>query len=977
MKKRIIGIMLVVVMFVGVLPFAVFADSHTHIYDHDYDKKCNYLGCDYERQIKMQSVLLMGQSNMSGRGDLSTVASISDDRIFMMCDNAWVKMEEPLHDDGGRGRAGLGASFAKAFVESFDCEIGLIPCAVGGTSLADWTVGGELYSNAVSQAKVALESSEICAILWHQGESDQKNENYATQLKVIFDAMIEELGLDADKLVIITGELFGTRGDACHTAQLELLENEYENYGVAYSDGLTVFDVTTHFDAPSLRVFGYRYFDVFYNCITGEHYTFDQNPESYRIEHSEKEFGDPIISENWNDDAIGDAVSVSNKVSYTLNGGNIIVAALSGNEKYLSMTTGIKSGSNYGDTFVDFYKTIEAGAVIVLEAKFKLVGENNAYIDLFKPLNSDNNSFRTIRIHPNGRIYNMVDGELGDSLGYSLDELEWTKIRIVLDLKNNVKNIYILNQLVLISEIDSNWNADNVLKRFRAVQFISTTKGASSLMVDDFACYYGTPADVVTNITYIANERFGDLTADTVYTSKTTVNNISFDNLSDKSYIKVVSENNGDNYLAITRGDSKGTWFGINSKIAANTNVVIQTTLKLGEGNPSGDLLKLVAEIDSNNKPTYNLLYLDSKGRICDYVYTNGSGAQGEALYTLSTDVWTSVKVVCDLRYNTKDIYINGTLVRSSLPIHSSSTYGAKVNSCRVIYMRGGTGTLCVDDVSYYALERTTQVSGYTLSLEGDIGVNAYAIFNDKLDTDKIFAKFTVDGVTTEQKLGEHTEYGYKFTCKINATQMTSEIKFELYEGESSLITDTYSVAEYAKAILTNDEYADAQKVVKAMLNYGSLSQEYFEIEAEDPAKDYKYTTELEAVTRDVIAEKSVNKKSGSVEGLTYTGSWVELRSTLVLYHSFTVSGDIADYTFSFGDKTLEPIWLGENSYAIAVTEVYAQDMATEYAVTVNGTYTLTYNALNYLKLAYSDASLKNLVSSLYLYYAEAYDYFN
>ena len=68
---------------------------------------------------------------------------------------------------------------------------------------------------------------------------------------------------------------------------------------------------------------------------------------------------------------------------------------------------------------------------------------------------------------------------------------------------------------------------------------------------------------------------------------------------------------------------------------------------------------------------------------------------------------------------------------------------------------------------------------------------------------------------------------------------------------------------------------------------------------------------------------------------------------------------------------------MGGNSYAVAVTEVYAQNMATEYSVTVNDAYTLTYNAMNYIKLAYNDASLNDLVSALYLYYAEAYDYFN
>ena len=236
---------------------------------------------DTKTFTKMQSVLLMGQSNMTSSNNLYEADLIEDDRLFMMRNYGWVKMEEPIHTGSPLYGAGIGATFGKAFVETFDCNLGLIPAARGGTTLADWAVGGDLYNNAVKMAKAAQETSEICAILWHQGEGDQNNRNYAALLQVIFDSLIEELGLDPDKIVIITGELFGTRSDEVHMPQLIELGKHYKNYGIALSDGLTVRDVTTHFDAPSMRVFGYRYFDIFYNLLTGKRYYFDQNPEHY------------------------------------------------------------------------------------------------------------------------------------------------------------------------------------------------------------------------------------------------------------------------------------------------------------------------------------------------------------------------------------------------------------------------------------------------------------------------------------------------------------------------------------------------------------------------------------------------------------------------------------------------------------------------------------------------------------------------
>ena len=236
-----------------------------------------------------QSVLLIGQSNMAGRGFAEDVEPISDDRITMLDQsNQWVKMQEPIHYDKSAAGVGLAASFAKAFVETFDTELGLIPAAMGGSSISDWEVGGTYYNDAIERAKAAQKDSEICAILWHQGESNRSNHSgYADKLQTILDAMIAELGLDRDKVIIITGELreISTNPSQRETfhAELNKLNDVYKNYGVADADGLTLNSDIIHFDAPSLRVFGYRYFDIFKTLVTGEGYEFVNDPTHYYV----------------------------------------------------------------------------------------------------------------------------------------------------------------------------------------------------------------------------------------------------------------------------------------------------------------------------------------------------------------------------------------------------------------------------------------------------------------------------------------------------------------------------------------------------------------------------------------------------------------------------------------------------------------------------------------------------------------------
>ena len=654
---------------------------------------------DTEIYNKMQSVLLIGQSNMSGRGDLNTVDPISDDRLFMMRGDRWMKMKEPLHTDSLNAGAGIGASFGKAFVETFDVQLGLIPAAVGGTNLDRWAVGGDLYTEAVRLAKIAQETSDICAILWHQGESNQGTEDYAERLKVILDAMMAELGLDPDKVVIITGELFGTRGDKVHTAQLEKMASYYKNYGVAYSDGLTVFDVTTHFDAQSLRVFGYRYFDVFYNCITGKHYEFDQNPENYYKPQEQKpdENEDGIIASfDFNDFETGVAASFPGEYNVSPQGGSIMVEELTPTEKQISITTGFKD-TQYGTSYMDVYNKAAAGSVIVVEAKFKRGEEFNAAADLIKVIGVNNAGvYKTVRVDANGKLYNVLSGNnaLGEYLGYDLDYYEWTKITVVLDLKNNLKEIYVNDKLIIKGVAIATTDTSTVdISHTRVVQFNGSSK-VSTIIIDDFkASFYDKslnsgeekPND-------IASADFNNLTAGTVYTSSATVDSLSFSQVTASSTISV--ESDGDNkYLSFNRGsDNKNVYADLKGNVSEKTKFIIEGKFKLGaNAQLSADLLKMTPKSGS-----FNLIYLKSNGELCDV------NNQSEAFGMLSSDKWTSIKIVVDLEKNTKDIYIDDVLVKSGLAVYDASITDTALTKCRIVHIKGGSGSLYVDDIRFY-----------------------------------------------------------------------------------------------------------------------------------------------------------------------------------------------------------------------------------------------------------------------------------
>ncbi len=127
----------------------------------------------------MKSILLVGQSNMAGRGFITDVEPIINEHIKVLKNGRWQFMEEPIHQDRAVAGIGPAASFAQLWVDEHPNEtLGLIPCADGGTSIDDWAPDQILTRHAISEAQFAMETSELIGVLWHQGENDSNNDKY-------------------------------------------------------------------------------------------------------------------------------------------------------------------------------------------------------------------------------------------------------------------------------------------------------------------------------------------------------------------------------------------------------------------------------------------------------------------------------------------------------------------------------------------------------------------------------------------------------------------------------------------------------------------------------------------------------------------------------------------------------------------------------------------------------------------------------
>ncbi|MEL6104713.1 MAG: sialate O-acetylesterase [Planctomycetota bacterium] len=224
--------------------------------------------------------LLAGQSNMAGRGKIDAAQNKPHDRILMLNKAGdWVPATDPLHfDKPGIVGVGLARTFAQTLVErDSSITIGLIPCAVGGSSISTWEPGGyhkqtksSPFDDTLKRLKIARRAGEVKAILWHQGESDSTAKN-APQYQERLDLLISRLrqASGGSEIPFLVGQLGQFEGkpwnehrqqvDAAHRS----LPDRISATAFISSKGLTDKGDQTHFSADSYRELGRRYASAF------------------------------------------------------------------------------------------------------------------------------------------------------------------------------------------------------------------------------------------------------------------------------------------------------------------------------------------------------------------------------------------------------------------------------------------------------------------------------------------------------------------------------------------------------------------------------------------------------------------------------------------------------------------------------------------------------------------------------------------
>jgi hypothetical protein len=220
--------------------------------------------------------VLAGQSNMAGRGPVEALDSTPHPRVFALKqDGSWAPATEPLHwDKPNIAGVGPGFAFGRAMAERFpDVRIGLIPTAVGGSSIRAWVPGGyheqtesHPWDDAIQRIQHVREMAggELKGIVWHQGESDSAD--FHDEYTAAIDDLIVRFraALGAPNLPFVAGQMGAFYvdehpGSEIVNAAIAALPGRVANTAFVSAEGTAHKGDSVHFDSSSARTMGERY----------------------------------------------------------------------------------------------------------------------------------------------------------------------------------------------------------------------------------------------------------------------------------------------------------------------------------------------------------------------------------------------------------------------------------------------------------------------------------------------------------------------------------------------------------------------------------------------------------------------------------------------------------------------------------------------------------------------------------------------
>lgn len=300
----------------------------------------------------------------------------------------------------------------------------------------------------------------------------------------------------------------------------------------------------------------------------------------------------------------------------------------------------------------------------------------------------------------------------------------------------------------------------------------------------------------------------------------------------------------------------------------------------------------------------------------------------------------------------------------------------------------------------YASKSPAVSLYGRSITLKDNIDVNYYMEMSDSVFEHDAYLEFKIGGQTYKLNASDAAEVNengktlYKFSCPVNAAQMSDTIETRIVIDNKTEEEYSYSVKEYATELLSkSNEYpAETIKLVKALLNYGTAAQNFFKYNTDKPANAGLSDTDKAVANADFAAYKAVIKTDSAnsqSNGLTYYGSSLICKSEMTVRHYFMVNEgcDINNYKFSYvnaygNEVSLTPKKASDGVYCVDINGIMARNLNSNYACKVTGKnkaciFELDYGPFSYsqkvINSGNSSTELKNLVNALYWYWYYGY----
>lgn len=223
--------------------------------------------------------LLVGQSNMAGRGAVEEQDKTPHPRVLMLNkEGQWTPAVDPMHFDKPSVGVGLGKTFGQIIAEANPgVTVGLIPCAVGGSPIDSWQPGvfypptkSHPWDDTVKRVALSLPVGTVKGILWHQGEADCKPELASAYAPKLHDLVkrLREMVKGPD-VPFIAGQM-GKFEDVPWSPEIVTVDKAHQelpkqvsNAAFVSAESLKHKGDKIHFDAASYRELGKRYAETF------------------------------------------------------------------------------------------------------------------------------------------------------------------------------------------------------------------------------------------------------------------------------------------------------------------------------------------------------------------------------------------------------------------------------------------------------------------------------------------------------------------------------------------------------------------------------------------------------------------------------------------------------------------------------------------------------------------------------------------